>query len=289
MSDGMRLNIGGQFDVFRLGFGSMRITGPGVWGEPVDRDEAVRTVRRSVELGVDLIDTADSYGPFVSEDIIAEALHPYPSNVVLATKGGMIRTGPGEWAPLGRPDYLKQCVEMSLRRLRVECIDIYQFHRPDKQIPVVDSLGALREMQEAGKIRLIGVSNFTADQLAEARTVIDPVVVQNRYNITDRVQDPVIDICEKDGIAFIPWAPIAGGRMARSGGTLDTLAAAHGATVGQLCIAWLLHRSPVMLPIPGTSKVSHLEQNMDAAKLSLSEDEWAKLEADAEAHLAQVA
>jgi len=289
MSDGMRLNIGGQFDVFRLGFGSMRITGPGVWGEPVDRDEAVRTVRRSVELGVDLIDTADSYGPFVSEEIIAEALHPYPSNVVLATKGGMIRTGPGEWAPLGRPDYLKQCVEMSLRRLRVECIDIYQFHRPDKQIPVVDSLGALREMQEAGKIRLIGVSNFTADQLAEARTVIDPVVVQNRYNITDRVQDPVIDICEKDGIAFIPWAPIAGGRMARSGGTLDTLAAAHGATVGQLCIAWLLHRSPVMLPIPGTSKVSHLEQNMDAAKLSLSEDEWAKLEADAEAHLAQVA
>jgi pyridoxine 4-dehydrogenase len=288
VTDGMRLSIGAQLDVLRLGFGAMRITGPGIWGEPPDRAEAIRTLRRAVEVGVDIIDTADSYGPCVSEDLIAEALHPYPGNLVITTKGGMVRTGPHQWAPLGRPEYLRQCVEMSLRRLRVDCIDLYQFHRPDRQVPILDSLGALREMQEAGKIRLIGLSNVTAEQLAEARTVIDPVSVQNRYNITDRIQEPVLEICQRDGIAFIPWAPIAGGRMARAGGPLDTLAAACDATIGQLCLAWLLYRSPVMLPIPGTSKVAHLEENMAAGKLSLSGETWAKLEEDAQAHLAAV-
>jgi pyridoxine 4-dehydrogenase len=288
-SNGVRLSIGGQLDVLRLGFGAMRITGPGIWGEPEDRDEAIRALRRAVELGVDLIDTADSYGPFVSEDLIAEALHPYPGNLVITTKGGMARSGPGLWAPLGRPEYLKQSVEMSLRRLRLEQIDLYQFHRPDKQVPIADSVGALREMQDAGKIRMIGLSNVTPEQLAEARAIVEPVTVQNRYNITDRVQEPVLEICEREDIVFIPWSPIAGGQIARAGGPLDSLAAAHGATVGQLCIAWLLHRSPVMLPIPGTSKVSHLEQNMAAAELSLADAEWAKLEADAPAHLAAVA
>jgi pyridoxine 4-dehydrogenase len=289
MTDGMRLRIGGQLDVLRLGFGAMRITGPGIWGEPADRDEAIRTLRRAVELGVDFIDTADSYGPFVSEDLIAEALYPYPSDLVIATKGGMARSGPDLWAPLGRPEYLTQSVEMSLRRLRLDRIDLYQFHRPDKQVPITDSLGALRAMQEAGKIGLIGLSNVTGEQLAEARTVVDPVCVQNRFNIADNVQEPVLETCEREGIVFIPWSPIAGGRMARAGGPLDRLAAAHGATVGQLCIAWLLRRSPVMLPIPGTSKVSHLEQNMAAAELSLPDMEWAKLEEDAQAHLAAVA
>ncbi|MGH3200827.1 MAG: aldo/keto reductase [Streptosporangiaceae bacterium] len=285
----MRLSIGGQLDVLRLGFGAMRITGPGIWGEPADRGEAIRTVRRAVEIGVDLIDTADSYGPFVSEDLIAEALHPYPAHLVIATKGGLTRSGPHQWAPVGRPEYLRQCVEMSLRRLRVDRIDLYQLHRPDRQVPIADSVGVLREMQAEGKIRLIGLSNVTPGQLAEARTVADPVSVQNRYNITDRAQEPVLEICARDGIAFIPWAPIAGGRMARAGGPLDTLATAHGATIGQLCLAWLLNRSPVMLPIPGTSKVAHLEQNMAAARLSLSDETWAQLEQDAQAHLAAVA
>jgi aryl-alcohol dehydrogenase-like predicted oxidoreductase len=289
VADDLRLRIGGHLDVLRLGFGAMRITGPGIWGDPPDRDEAIRTLRRAVELGADFIDTADSYGPFVSEDLIAAALHPYPGHLVIATKGGLTRSGPHQWAPVGRPEYLRQCVEMSLRRLRTDCIDLYQFHRPDAQVPITDSVGALREMQEAGKIRLIGLSNVTPGQLAEARTVVDPVSVQNRYNITDRVQEPVLEICERDGIAFIPWAPIAGGRMARAGGPLDTVAAAHGATIGQLCIAWLLHRSPVMLPIPGTSKVAHLEQNMAAARLSISGPAWARLEEDAQAHLAAVA
>jgi pyridoxine 4-dehydrogenase len=286
---GMRLMIGGRLDVLRLGFGAMRITGPGIWGEPQDRDEAIRTLRRAVDLGVDLIDTADSYGPHVSEDLIAEALYPYPSNLVLTTKGGMVRTGPGLWAPLGRPDYLKQSAEMSLRRLRLDQIDLYQFHRPDKQVPLADSLGALKELQDAGKIRMIGLSNVTPEQLAEARTIVDPVTVQNRYNITDRVQEPVLETCAQDGIVFIPWAPIVSGRIAQPGGPLDSLAAAHEATISQLCIAWLLHRSQVMLPIPGTSKVSHLEQNLAAARLSLSDDEWLRLEEDANAHLAAVA
>ena len=285
----MRLRIGGQLDVLRLGFGAMRITGPGAWGEPEDRDEVIRTLRRAVELGVDLIDTADSYGPFVSEDLIAEALYPYPDNLVITTKGGMVRSGPGQWATLGRPEYLRQCVEMSLRRLRVDRIDLYQFHRPDKQVPITESLGALRELQEAGKIRFIGLSNFTADQLAEAKAVVDPVTVQNRYNITDRAQEEVLDICQREGIIFFPWSPIANGKLARSGGPLDTLAAEHGATVGQLCIAWLLHRSPVMLPIPGTSKVAHLEQNLAAAQLDISDQAWSRLEADAQAHLESVA
>jgi len=289
VADDIRLRIGGQLDVLRLGFGAMRITGPGIWGGPPDRDEAIRTLRRAVELGADFIDTADSYGPFVSEDLIAAALYPYPGHLVIATKGGLTRSGPHQWAPVGRPEYLRQCVEMSLRRLRTDCIDLYQFHRPDAQVPITDSVGALREMQDAGKIRLIGLSNVTPGQLAEARTVVDPVSVQNRYNITDRAQEPVLEICERDGIAFIPWAPIAGGRMARAGGPLDTVAAAHGATIGQLCIAWLLHRSPVMLPIPGTSKVAHLEQNMAAARLSISGQTWARLEEDAQAHLAAVA
>ncbi len=289
MTENMHLCIGGDLHVLRLGFGAMRITGPGIWGEPEDRDEAIRTLRRAVDLGIDLIDTADSYGPHVSEDLIAEALYPYPENLVITTKGGLVRSGPREWAPVGRPEYLRQCVEMSLRRLRLDRIDLYQFHRPDRQVPVTESLGALRELQEAGKIRHIGLSNFTLEQLAEAKTVINPVSVQNRYNITDRAQEDVLDVCEREGIVFISWAPIANGRLALAGGPLDTLAAEHGASVSQLCIAWLLHRSPVMLPIPGTSKVAHLEQNFAAASLAIPDETWDKLERGARAHLEPVA
>lgn len=289
MSTQLRLKIGGELDVSRIGFGAMRITGPGIWGEPADRDEAIRVLRRAVELGVDLIDTADSYGPFVSEELIAEALYPYPSNVVITTKGGLTRSGPDQWAPVGRPEYLRQCVEMSLRRLRLERIDLYQFHRPDKKTPLADSLGVLKSMQEEGKIRFIGLSNFTPEQLDEARGIVDPVSVQNRYNVGNRVQEPVLQACERDGTVFIPWSPMADGRLARPGGPLDQLADAHGATIGQLCIAWLLHRSPVTLPIPGTSRVAHLEQNLAAARLELSDDEWQTLESSAEAHAAATA
>jgi len=271
--------IGGDRSVNRLGYGAMRITGNGIWGEPADRDEAIAVLRRAVELGVNLIDTADSYGPFVSEDLIAAALHPYPADLVIATKGGLTRSGPGKWHAIGRGDYLRQCVEMSLRRLRLDVIDLYQFHRVDPQTPIEESLGALRELQEQGKIRHIGVSNLSVEQLAQARAVVDVVSVQNRYNLTDRSSEAVLNVCERNGIGFLPWAPVAGGELAREGGPLDEAATRHGLTISQLSLAWLLHRSPVMLPIPGTSRVAHLEENVASAAAQLGDAEWEALEA----------
>ena len=270
--------IGGDLPVHRLGYGAMQITGSGVWGEPADRDEAVRVLRRAVDLGVTLIDTADSYGPAVSEELIAEALHPYPDDLVIATKGGFVRPRPGEWVPLGRPEYLRQCVEMSLRRLRLERIDLYQLHRIDPKVPLEEQLGVLKEMQDEGKIRHVGLSEVSVDELEQARRIIPIVSVQNLYNLTHRKSQNVLERCEAEGIAFIPWFPLATGKLAEPGGTLAQAAARHGATPAQLALAWLLHRSPVMLPIPGTSKVAHLEDNCAAATVSLSADEVAELE-----------
>jgi pyridoxine 4-dehydrogenase len=280
------LTIGGDLTVRRLGFGAMRVTGAGVWGEPPDRAAARAVLRRAVDLGVNLIDTADSYGPFVSEDLIAEALRPYPDDLVVATKGGLVRTGPEEWHPVGRPEYLTQCVHMSLRRLGLERIDLYQFHEIDARVPLEESLGALRVLQDAGKIRHIGVSNFSSAELARARVVVDVASVQNEYNIADRRSEAVVSACEADGIAFLPWAPIADGRLARPGGRLDRAAARHGATVAQLGLAWLLHRSPVMLPIPGTSSLAHLEENVAAWSVALTDAEWATVEAEVPATFA---
>jgi aryl-alcohol dehydrogenase-like predicted oxidoreductase len=273
-----RFTLGGDVIVNRMGFGAMRVTGPGVWGDPPDRDEAVRVLRRAVELGVQLIDTADSYGPFVSEDLIAATLRPYPDDLVIATKGGLVRTGPEQWHPVGRPEYLVQCVEMSLRRLKLDCIDLYQFHEVDAQVPLEESLGALVDMQERGKIRHIGVSNFNASELARARSVARVVSVQNEYNIADRRSEDVLEVCARDGLGFIPWAPIADGRLARPGAVLAQAAAAHGVTLAQLCLAWLLHRSPVVLPIPGTGRADHLEEDVASASVELSDAEWAAVE-----------
>jgi aryl-alcohol dehydrogenase-like predicted oxidoreductase len=261
----------------------MRITGDGIWGDPVDRDEAIAVLRRAVELGVDLIDTADSYGPFVSEDLIREALHsgggdPY-DGVTIATKGGMVRTGPDEWVPVGRPAYLKQCVEMSLRRLDLERIDLYQLHRIDGDVALADQLGALDDLRQQGKIRHIGLSEITVDQLDEAREITDVVSVQNRYNLLDRGAQDVLDACEAGGLGFIPWFPIATGDLAETGGPLDELAEATGAAPSQVALAWLLHTSPVALPIPGTSSVAHVEENIGAAGVTLSEDQIAQLDA----------
>ncbi|TNY37750.1 aldo/keto reductase [Thermomonospora catenispora] len=271
--------LGGALPVNRLGFGAMRITGPGVWGEPEDRDEAIRVLRRAVELGVNLIDTADSYGPFVSEDLIAEALHPYPDGLVIATKGGFTRQGPGIWQPVGRPEYLRQCVEMSLRRLKLERIDLYQLHRIDPKVPLEDQVGVLRDMRDEGKIRYIGLSEVDVEQLEAARRIVDIVTVQNLYNLTQRDHEPVLEHCEKHGIGFIPWFPLATGKLAASGGVLDDAAERHNATPAQIALAWLLHRSPVMLPIPGTSKVAHLEDNVAAATISLAPEEVDRLSA----------
>jgi aryl-alcohol dehydrogenase-like predicted oxidoreductase len=255
----------------------MRITGPGVWGEPKDPTEARRVLRRALELGVNLIDTADSYGPEVSERLIAEALHPYPSGLVIATKGGLTRSGPEKWAPVGRPEYLRQCVEMSLRRLRLDRIDLYQLHRIDPKVPAAESLGALRDLQSEGKIRHIGLSEVSVAEIEEARKTVAVVSVQNLYNLGNRQSEAVLGHCGKQGLGFIPWFPLAAGEMARPGGALDQAARRHGATVSQLALAWLLHRSPVMLPIPGTSSVAHLEENLGAASLELSVAEWAEI------------
>ena len=279
MTLGGSFSIGGDLPVRRLGFGAMRITGPGIWGEPADRDEAIRVLRRAVELGVTLIDTADSYGPFVSEDLIAEALHPYPEDLVIATKGGLTRSGPDVWEPVGRPEYLRQCVEMSLRRLRLDRIDLYQLHRIDPQVPLEDQIGALAELQKAGKIRHLGLSEVTVEELETARRQVEIVSVQNLYNLTERQSEAVLDHCEHEGIGFIPWFPLNYGKLARSGSVLDEAAARHGASPAQLALAWLLHRSPVMLPIPGTSKVAHLENNLAAAEISLTAQEVAALSA----------
>jgi pyridoxine 4-dehydrogenase len=270
--------IGGDLTVHRLGFGAMRITGPGVWGEPKDREEARRVLRRAVELGVNFIDTADSYGPAVSEELIAEALHPYPGGLVVATKGGLTRPGPDRWEPVGRPEYLRQQVEMSLRRLRLERIDLYQLHRIDPRVPVEESLGALTDFQREGKIRHIGLSEVNPAEIDQARRAADIVSVQNRYNLTDREHEPVLEYCERNRLGFIPWFPVAAGKLAQPGGVLDEMAKRHGATVAQMSIAWLLHRSPVMMPIPGTSSVRHLEENIASAALKIPGPEWTAVE-----------
>ncbi|MGV9314698.1 aldo/keto reductase [Streptomyces sp. NPDC003691] len=269
--------IGGDLPVNRLGYGAMQLTGPGVWGPPKDPAEAVRVLRRAVELGVNLIDTADSYGPFVSEQLIREALHPYPADLVIATKGGFARSGPDAWQPLGRPEYLRQQTELSLRHLGVERIDLYQLHRIDPKVPLADQLGELRLLQQEGKIRHIGLSQVTVPQLDEARTIADIVSVQNLYNLADRGAEDVLDYAERENLGFIPWFPMATGRLARAGGPLDTLAKTHGATPSQLALAWLLRRSPVVLPIPGTSRVAHLEENLHAALLTLDDAAYEEL------------
>jgi pyridoxine 4-dehydrogenase len=265
--------IGGDLEVQRLGFGAMRITGKGIWGPPADPEEAKRLLRRVLELGIDLIDTADSYGPEVSENLIAEALHPYPDGLVIATKGGLRRTGPGEWPRDARPERLKECCEASLRRLKLDRIDLYQLHSPDPRVPYEDSVGALKELQDEGKIRHIGISNVSVEELEQARGLVDVVTVQNRYNLEDRDSEDVLEACEKLGIGFIPWFPLATGRLAEPGGPLDRIARERDATPGQIALAWLLARSPVMLPIPGTSSVEHLEENVAAATIELTQDE----------------
>ena len=265
--------IGGDPEVHRLGFGAMRITGKGIWGPPDDPVEAKRLLRRVVELGIDLIDTADSYGPEVSENLIAEALYPYPDGLVIATKGGLRRTGPSEWPSDARPERLRECCEGSLRRLRLDRIDLYQLHAPDPQVPLEDSVGALKELQDEGKIRHIGVSNVSVDELERARAHVDAVTVQNRYNLTDRDSEDVLEACERAGTGFIPWFPLATGRLAEPGGPLDRIAREHDATPAQIALAWLLARSPVMLPIPGTSSVEHLEENLAATRIELSPSE----------------
>lgn len=261
--------IGGDLAVNRLGFGAMRITGEGIWGWPKDRDEAKKVLKRAVELGVNLIDTADAYGPETSEILIGEALHPYAKGVVIATKGGLTRPGPGQWSPNGRPEYLKECVDKSLKRLKLERIDLYQLHRIDSKVPVEDSLGAIKEMRDAGKIRHVGLSEVGPEEIARARKVVPIATVQNRYNVDDRKWDNTLKYCEKEGLGFMPWAPVGGGRVKSA--TLETVAKELNATVYQVAIAWLLQRSPVMLPIPGTSSVKHLEENVAAGKLRLTE------------------
>jgi aryl-alcohol dehydrogenase-like predicted oxidoreductase len=265
--------IGGDMEVHRLGFGAMRVTGDGIWGPPDDVEEAKRLLRRVVELGIDFIDTADSYGPEVSENLIAEALHPYPDGLVIATKGGLRRTGPGQWPRDARPERLKECCEASLRRLRLDRIDLYQLHSPDPKVPFEDSVGALKELRDEGKIRHVGVSNVTVEELEQARSIVEVVTVQNEYNLEERESEDVLDLCDREGIGFIPWFPLAVGRLAEPGGPLDRIAAAHDATPGQIALAWLLARSPVMLPIPGTSSVEHLEENQAATRVQLSDDD----------------
>jgi aryl-alcohol dehydrogenase-like predicted oxidoreductase len=269
--------LGGQLVVHRLGFGAMRITGPGIWGEPADRDEAIRVLRRAVELGIDLIDTADSYGPYVSEELIRAALHPYPAQLVIATKAGLVRTGPDSWHPVGRPMYLRQECEMSLRRLGLQQIPLFQLHRIDDQVPLEDQVGELRQLQSEGKIRYIGLSEVTVEQVKAARAVAQIVSVQNRYNVIDRGSEAVLVYCEQESLGFIPWFPIATGELARPGGPLAALAGALGATTAQLALAWLLHRSTVVLPIPGTSSVAHLEENVEAALIGLTDEQFERV------------
>ena len=273
--------LGGELEIHRLGYGAMRITGEGIWGEPADRENAKKVLRRAVELGVDFIDTADSYGPTVSEPLIGEALAPYAKGTVIATKGGLTRQGPNKWLPVGRPEYLTQEVEMSLRWLKRERLDLWQLHRIDPKVPVEESLSAIKELQAAGKIRFVGLSEVSVEEIEQARKVVEIVSVQNQYNLSDRKSEAVLEYCEREGLAFIPWFPVAGGKLVEPGGKLDELAKKHGATVSQLSLAWLLHRSPVMLPIPGTSSVAHLEENLKAADVTLSDAEWQELEAAA--------
>lgn len=275
---GSTFKIGGDLTVNRLGFGAMRITGPGIWGYPKDRGEALKVLRRAVELGVNLIDTADAYGPETSELLIAEALHPYSKGLVIATKGGLTRPGPGQWVPDGHPAYLKKCVEGSLKRLRLERIDLYQLHRIDPSVPLEDSLGALKEMRDAGKIRHLGLSEVTTAEIAQARKIVPIATVQNRYNVADRKWEEVLRYCEKEGLGFMPWSPVGGGRSLKDA-AVATVARELQASVYQVAIAWLLAHSPVLLPIPGTSSVAHLEENVAARKLKLTGAQMKTLEA----------
>ncbi len=269
--------IGGDLEVTRLGYGAMRITGEGVWGPPADHDAAIAVLKALPELGVDFIDTADSYGPYVSEELISEALRPYDA-VTVATKAGLTRTGPGDWPPLGRPEYLRQCCEMSLRRLGLETIDLFQLHRIDAKVDQAEQFGLLKELQDEGKVRHLGLSEVTVEEIKAAQEVFPVATVQNKYNLADRSAEDVLDYCEEQGIGFIPWFPLASGDLARPGGPLAEAAERHEASPGQVALAWLLHRSPVMLPIPGTGSVEHLRENVAAAELKLTEDEVAALD-----------
>ena len=269
----------GDLTVNRMGFGAMRITGRGIWGPPADHDESIRVLRRAVELGVDFIDTADSYGPKVSEELIAEALHPYPDDLVIATKGGLVRTGErGEWPKDGRPEHLREACEGSLRRLRVDAIDVYYLHRPDPEVPYEESVGALKELRDEGKIRHVAVSNASAELLAIARGIVDIALVQNQYSLTDRRSQNVLDTCAEAGIGFVPWAPLDAGALDPAGPVAE-IARKHDATPPQIGLAWLLHTSPALLPIPGTSSLGHLEENVAAAEIELDADELAALDA----------
>ena len=272
------LEIGSDLTVTRLGFGAMRITGDGIWGEPKDRESAKKVLRRAVELGINFIDTADSYGPDVSEQLIGEALAPYAKGLVIATKGGLTRQGPNQWTAVGRPEYLIQQVEMSLRYLKTERIDLWQLHRIDPKVPVEESLGAIKKLQEQGKILHVGLSEVKPHEIDQARKIVDIVSVQNLYNIGDRQHEDVLAYCTKHKLAFIPWFPVAAGKLAKPGNKLDAAAKKYGATVSQLSLAWLLHHSPVMLPIPGTSSVAHLEENIAAADVELTDAEWKEIE-----------
>ena len=265
--------------VARLGFGAMRLTGDGIWGEPADRAECVRVLRRAVELGVQLIDTADSYGPHVSEEIIREAIHPYPDDVVIATKAGFVRHGPDIWKPVGRPEYLRQQAEMSMRRLGVDRIDLFQLHRIDRKVPVADQAGLLKELLDEGKVGAVGLSEVSTEQLDEVRKIVEITTVQNLYNVSTRDSEDVVDYCVREAIGFIPWYPIAAGKLAQPGGPVDEIAERHEATPAQVALAWLLGRAQVVLPIPGTSTVAHLEENVAAAHVQLSRDEIDELTA----------
>lgn len=283
-------SLGGDLPVFRLGYGTMRLVGEGAWGEPPQREDARNVLRRAVELGINLLDTADAYGPGIAEELIAEALHPYPAGFVIATKGGLTRQGPGKSKPCGRPDYLQQQLELSLRRLKLDCIDLYQLHRIDPTVPMADTLGALRDAQQAGKIRHIGLSEVTPEQIAEAQKTVPIRSVQNRYNLTDRKSEATLKFCEEQGIAFLPWYPMGGSAATSISKTaladpergsnhpLAEFAEEHGASVNQISLAWLLHRSPNILPIPGTSSIAHLEENVAAASLQIGADDWDALE-----------
>jgi pyridoxine 4-dehydrogenase len=269
----------GDLTVNRMGFGAMRLTGPGIWGPPADPEECKRVLRRAVELGVNFIDTADSYGPNVSEELIAEALYPYPDDLVIATKAGLTRPAPGQWVPDGRPEHVREAIEGSLRRLRLERIEVYQVHRPDPNVPYDETVGAFRDLQQAGLVRHIGVSNVSVELLGVARGIVEVVSVQNRYNLTDRASEPVLEMCTREGLAFIPWFPLATGRLA--GEAIERVASRRGLTPTQVGLAWLLQHSPVMLPIPGTSKVKHLEENVAAAEVELTGEDIRELEAAA--------
>ena len=268
------IDVGGDLTVNRLGFGAMRITGPGIWGEPPDRDRAQEALRRAVALDVNFIDTADSYGPEVSERLIAETLHPYPEELVIATKGGLVRPGPGRWVPDGRPEHLRQACEGSLARLRLDMIDLYQFHRPDPKVPIAESISALAELKDEGKIRHVGVSNFTEEQLREAERVTPVVSVQNRYNAVDRSSESMVDLCDQEMLVFLPWAPVQGTDRSRA---VQDAARNHGVSPYQIVLAWLLARSPQILPIPGTSSPVHVEENVEAASIELTADELAAI------------